>query len=80
MTQISRSKYFTEIDLSKGCWQIPLDENSKEITAFQTSKGLMRFMTMPFGIASATFNRMARKMFYFMSNIKIFVGDILRLD
>lgn len=79
MARLSQSKNFTKIDLSKGYWQIPLDEDTKEVTAFQTSKGLMQFIMMPFGLAnaSATLNRMMRKLFSDMSDVEIFVDDIL---
>lgn len=79
MTRISKSKYFTKIDLSCGYWQIPIDEQSKPITAFQTSKGLMQFKVIPFGLinASATFNRMMRKLFNHAANVEMFVDDVL---
>lgn len=79
MTRISGSKYFTKIDLSRGYWQIPIDEQSKPITAFQTSKGLMQFKVVPFGLvnASATFNRMMRKLFNDAANVEMFVDDLL---
>ena len=79
MTHISKSKYFTKIDLSKGYWQTPLEKQSREITAFQTNKGLMQFVAMPFGLVNsgATFNRMMRKLFNNLKNVEIFVDDIL---
>ena len=79
MTHISKNKYFTKIDLSKGYWQIPLEKQSREKTAFQTNKGLMQFVAMPFGLVNsgATFNRMMRKLFNNLKNVEIFVDDIL---
>ncbi|XP_047475992.1 uncharacterized protein LOC125029857 [Penaeus chinensis] len=79
MTRISGSRYFTKIDLSRGYWQIPIDEQSKPITAFQTNKGLMQFKVVPFGLinASATFNRMMRKLFNDTANVEMFVDDLL---
>ncbi|XP_037774806.1 uncharacterized protein LOC119571692 [Penaeus monodon] len=53
--------YFTEIDLCKGYWQIPLSDKAKQYTAFATQKyGLMQFRKLPFGLrtACATFIRL----------------------
>ncbi|GFN80964.1 polyprotein [Plakobranchus ocellatus] len=53
------AKFFTKCDLTKGYWQIPMDEDSKAYTAFQTTQGLMEFNYMPFGLSTAacTFQR-----------------------
>ncbi|XP_066968292.1 uncharacterized protein [Macrobrachium rosenbergii] len=53
------------MDLSRGYWQIPLDEDSKQYTAFQTDLGLYQFKVLPFGLvnAPATFNKMMRSLF-----------------
>jgi len=79
MAKISNGKYFSKIDLSKGYWQIPLDKDSRKVTAFQTSKGLLQFTVMPFGLinASATFNRLMRILFGDVKNVETFVDDIL---
>lgn len=79
MSKLAHCKYFSKIDLAKGYWQIPLDECSRQVTAFQTSQGLFQFRVMPFGLvnASATFNRLMRILFGDMSNVATFVDDIL---
>ncbi|GFO24642.1 gypsy retrotransposon integrase 1 [Plakobranchus ocellatus] len=53
------AKFFTKCDLTKGHWQIPIHEDSKAYTAFQTTQGLMEFKYMPFGLSTAacTFQR-----------------------
>ena len=51
--KLNGARYFTKCDLTKGSWQIPLAEESKAYTAFQTSKGLMEFNFMPFGLSTA---------------------------
>ena len=53
VTRITNEKYFTKLDLTKGYWQIPLKENCKQYTAFQTSVGLMEFNYLPFGLSTA---------------------------
>ena len=47
------AEYFTTLDLQSEYWQVPLDENSKEITAFSTSNGHFEFNVMPFGLSNA---------------------------
>ena len=55
----ARAKFFTAIDLQSGYWQIQIDEESIEKTAFTTGTDLWEFEIMPFGLcnASATFQR-----------------------
>ena len=60
LNALGGSKYFTTIDLQSGYWQVPLDEASKEITAFSTRKGHFEFNVLPFGLSNAapTFKRL----------------------
>uniref|UniRef100_A0A1X7V1E0 Reverse transcriptase domain-containing protein n=1 Tax=Amphimedon queenslandica TaxID=400682 RepID=A0A1X7V1E0_AMPQE len=57
---VGGARIMTTLDLAKGYWQIPLDESSREKTAFATPDGLYEFEVMPFGLhsAPATFQRM----------------------
>ena len=52
VSNLNGARYFTKCDLTKGYWQIPLAEDSKAYTGFQTSKGLMEFNFMPFGLST----------------------------
>ena len=45
---------FSEIDLSHGYHQIPLEEESRHISTFQTHEGLHRFKVLFFGAAPAS--------------------------
>ena len=79
MAKLSGNKSYTKIDLSKGYWQIQMEEHSKELTAFGTPDGCCQFKRMPFGLvnSAATFNRMMRKMPHQAKNIEHYVNHVL---
>jgi hypothetical protein len=62
LEKIATANFISTIDLTKGYWQIPLDEQTISKSAFITPRGLFEFMVMPFGMktAPASFQRMMR--------------------
>jgi ribosomal protein L21E len=54
-----KAKWLSSLDLRRGYWQIPMEEGSKEFTAFSTHMGTYQWRVMPFGLAGAsmTFQR-----------------------
>nr|XP_054770320.1 uncharacterized protein LOC129278127 [Lytechinus pictus] len=76
---LSGSCYFSKVDLSKGYWQIPLSEDAKAKTAFQSPSGLFQFRVMPFGLvnAPATFSRVMRSLLADMKHVTNYLDDIL---
>ena len=48
------AKYFCKIDASNGYWQVPVDEESSNLLAFNSPFGRFKFTRMPFGIHSAS--------------------------
>uniref|UniRef100_A0A8R1E9X5 Reverse transcriptase domain-containing protein n=1 Tax=Caenorhabditis japonica TaxID=281687 RepID=A0A8R1E9X5_CAEJA len=46
-------KWFTTLDLMAGYWQIPMEEGSKEKTAFTVLNEHFQFEVMPFGLATS---------------------------
>jgi len=78
-SKVAGYKYFSRLDLSKGYWQVPMSQDAKKYTAFETPQGLFQFKVMPFGLvnAPATFCRLMRKVLKGMDNADSFVDDIL---
>ena len=76
---LTTARFFSKLDLSKGYWQIPLAEEDKEKTAFQTPDGLFQFKVMPFGLvdAPATFSRVMRTLLRDLPHVHNYIDDIL---
>ena len=46
-------KFFTSLDLTKGYYQIPLEQESRQFTAFSSPRNHWQFRKMSFGLANA---------------------------
>ena len=79
--KLGKAKFFSKIDLTKGYWQIPMEEKDKPKTAFNTPLGLFQWVTMPFGLknAGAIFTRMMRQLLEPLnrSDVHNFIDDVL---
>ena len=43
INKLGKAHYITQVDLSKGLWQIPVAESDRHFLAFKTDRGLMQF-------------------------------------
>ena len=72
-------KYLSEIDLTKGYWQIPVAPEDEYKTAFVTPYGQYEFLWMPFGMVNsgATLVRELNKVLKGLSGIGSYIYDIV---
>lgn len=85
LDSLKNARFLSTIDLRSAFWQIPLEEASKEKTAFGLAgKGLYQFKVMPFGLsnASQTQQRLMDRLFTteFESRIFTYLDDIVICD
>lgn len=57
---LSDAEFYSSVDLEKGYWQVGMEEQDRELTAFKANGKLYEWLRMPMGVkgASATFQRM----------------------
>jgi len=79
LQKLSKAKYFSKLDMSKGFWQVAMNEEDIEKTAFVTPDGHYEFLRMPFGLmnASATLVRCMRKVLHGLENVDTYVDDVI---
>ena len=72
-------KFFSELDLSAGYWQIPLSDRAKCLTAFSTPQGHFQFTVMPFGCQGgpSTFSRLMRRLLQGCPNTQNFMDNVI---
>eukprot|EP00118_Oscarella_pearsei_P019665 m.210272 g.210272 ORF g.210272 m.210272 type:complete len:329 (+) comp39743_c0_seq9:1996-2982(+) len=70
---------FSKLDLASAYQQVLLDEESKDLTAINTHKGLFQYTRLPFGIASApaVFQNLMEQMLHGLNGVVCYLDDIL---
>lgn len=54
ISQLGAARFFTVMDMASGFWQIEMDENDKEKTAFNTPTGHYQWRRMPMGLVNSS--------------------------
>ena len=74
------ARVFSTIDLFSGYWQVPMDPEDVQKTAFTTKFGNYEFLVMPFGLknAPATFQTLMNTLFHDFINrfMVVYLDDI----
>lgn len=75
LENLGKAKWFSVLDLISGFHQIPLNEDSRDITSFSTDSGSFRFTRLPFGLSVSpnSFQRMMSIAFSGLSPDKAFM-------
>jgi len=81
LESLSGSVFFSTLDLAAGYWQVEMDKDDREKTAFSTDHGHYQFVTMPMGLkgAPATFQRLMNLVLRGLhwSSILVYLDDII---
>ncbi|XP_044764532.1 uncharacterized protein K02A2.6-like [Coccinella septempunctata] len=77
--KLNGGQQFSKIDLSTAYQQIELENESAELTAISTHKGLFFYNRLPYGIkcAPGKFQRIRDQLFGDMEDVCVFLDDIL---
>ena len=85
LDQLGKSQFFSTLDLASGYWQIRVEEESREKTAFVTNQGVYEFRVMPFGLtnAPAVFQRLMQQVLSGLNPVEgpdymaVYLDDVL---
>jgi hypothetical protein len=74
-----KAKYFSTFDCKKGYWQVPLAEESRDLTTFICTLGKFRYTRAPMGFISSgdSYNQRCHKVLSGLYGIITIVDDIL---
>ena len=79
--RLSNSSVFSTLDLQSGYWQLPVEPNDYQKTAFSPGPGmgLYQFKRMPFGLTGApgSFQRLMDSIFRGLSFVTTYIDDLL---
>lgn len=85
LDRLRNAQFISSVDIKSAFWQVPLNESSREYTAFTVpGRGLFQFRRMPFGLsnAPATWQRIVDTIFgpELEPNVMVYLDDIVILS
>jgi hypothetical protein len=87
LDQLGKATYFSTLDLERGYWQVKMEPNDREITAFKANGRLYEWLRMPMGVKNAapTFQRMVNNIllglqgeicFIYVDDLILYANDL----
>jgi len=83
LDRVGQARYLMKLDMTRGYWQVPLDEESVPISAFVTPFGHFQWRYMPFGLcnAPAAFSRIVVKLLHGLNDFSgAYLDDIINFS
>ena len=81
LDMLSQTQYFSTLDLAARYWQVRMDSDSQEKTAFSTCSGHHEFCVMPFGLCNgpSTFQRLMESVLMGLSRSRcmVYLDDVM---
>ena len=80
LDKLGGARYMSSLDLKNAYWQVPLEEKSKQYTAFTVpGRGLFQFTRLPFGLhnAPATFQRLVDQILGDLDFVFRYIDDVV---
>jgi transposase InsO family protein len=77
--KLAGGQRFSKLDLSQAYSQLPLDESSQQLCTVNTTKGLLRYTRLPFGVAPAVgiFQRRMDCLLQGIQHVACFIDDLI---
>ena len=79
--KLSKTTYFTKLDLRSGYWQVRIAAGDEEKTTCVTRYGSYEFLVMPFGLTNAPtkfYNLMNNVLYEFLDQfVMVYLDDII---
>lgn len=78
-SKMSGAKFFSTLDSRNGFWHVMLDEQSSELTTFNTPYGRFKFLRLPYGLCSASevFQQKMKQIFEGFEGVEVYIDDLI---